>query len=319
MAVAHQKFGQSPPGFLLLPVALLLAAVGALAMLLVERGAVDANTTHMALAIERARYIAEAGHALATTQLASQSGCSGYPSIAQTNFGGGTFAAVVHPASGSPATLWVTGETSDGARSIVGRPITMYGQRVTTTRILGTGGTTDMDAYITGEVGTHKDEYGDLDVLMTSAESGKPIRTLLQFNFEDQPPWTKVESVTLQLELSYHGSVDTVTIHRVLDEWRENAVSWEERRAGKDWLSLGGDFDPEISGSFVTNGTGIISADVTQLVSDWIARRHHNYGMLLKTDEHPGGSPNQYHSHEKSDEFQPRLIITSACECGRVC
>jgi hypothetical protein len=76
-----------PAGFLLLPVSLLLAVIGALSYMLVQD--IGSAARPGGRENERARLVAEAGLAHATWKLNQVSGCSGYSAVAATPFGSG--------------------------------------------------------------------------------------------------------------------------------------------------------------------------------------------------------------------------------------
>ena len=54
---------------------------------------------------------------------------------------------------------------------------------------------------------------------------------------------------------------ETIYVHRVTDAWDEGTITWN---------NFGGAFDPTVIASFVADGGGWRSADITSLVQDWL-------------------------------------------------
>ncbi len=69
-------------------------------------------------------------------------------------------------------------------------------------------------------------------------------------------------------------------IHRITTPWEEMVVTWN---------NFGGSFDPAVEGSFLADGTGWRSADVSGLVANWLSGSYDAYGLLLDqgTDNFP--------------------------------
>lgn len=99
-------------GFLLLPVSLLLAVIGALSYALVQD--IGSASRPAAREAERARQLAEAGIAHATWKLNQLTTCSGYTDIATTSLGSDQYQVTVSPSSGSPVTLTATATLASG-------------------------------------------------------------------------------------------------------------------------------------------------------------------------------------------------------------
>ena len=103
-----------PAGFLLLPVSLLLAVIGALSYMLVQD--IGSAARPGGREAERARLVAEAGLAHATWKLNQVNGCSGYSPLAATPFGsdGDQYQVAFSATSGSPLTLTATSTLASG-------------------------------------------------------------------------------------------------------------------------------------------------------------------------------------------------------------
>jgi len=66
-----------------------------------------------------------------------------------------------------------------------------------------------------------------------------------------------------------------VLLHRITAPWVEMEVTWD---------NFGGSYDSLLEKSFVSDGYGWQSMDVTELVQDWVDGVYPNYGFLLKQD-----------------------------------
>ncbi|MFH1686913.1 MAG: DNRLRE domain-containing protein [bacterium] len=81
-------------------------------------------------------------------------------------------------------------------------------------------------------------------------------------------------SATLHLYVDIE-SAQRIDVHRVTADWDECAVTHN---------NFGGAFDAGIEGSFMADGMGWRSVEVTGLVNGWMAEMHPNFGMLLNQD-----------------------------------
>lgn len=111
-----------------------------------------------------------------------------------------------------------------------------------------------------------------------------------------------IDSATLYIYVR-SASGATVNVHRVTAPWTETGVTWN---------NFGGDFDPEIVDSFVADGVGWRSADVTALVQAWYSGG--NYGLLIEQ----GKSEGTIYESSESDpvDVRPKLEI---CFSGTGC
>jgi len=120
------------------------------------------------------------------------------------------------------------------------------------------------------------------------------------------PAGTSIDSATFSVYVRYYYGGQTVRLHRVTAPWDEDTVTWD---------SFGGSYDPAVAGSFVADGDGWRSVDVTALVQAWADGTYPNYGLLMEQDSAYGTS---YWSSEYLDvvELRPKLEICvgSVCE-----
>ncbi len=107
------------------------------------------------------------------------------------------------------------------------------------------------------------------------------------------PEGATIDSATLYL---YGSSTSTLNAHQVNEEWTETGVTWNTRP----------DYNPDTIDSFVTNGDGWRSANVTDLVQEWLDGTP-NYGFYL---EQGTSTYSTYPSSDHADiSIRPMLEI----------
>ena len=104
----------------------------------------------------------------------------------------------------------------------------------------------------------------------------------------------------LRLDLHDLKSSDVVSAHRVLRDWTETGVTWDSYDGVSSWNTPGGDYDPDVAGSFLADSIGPKSMDITAVVEAWVNGAHPNHGLILLSAPSAGGRPNQYHSSDKA-------------------
>jgi len=85
------------------------------------------------------------------------------------------------------------------------------------------------------------------------------------------PPGATFESATFNIYVEI-ASGRTVNVHRITAPWEEMVVTWN---------NFGSSFNPGIEGSFLSDGAGWRSADISSLVAGWLNGTNANYGLLL--------------------------------------
>ena len=111
------------------------------------------------------------------------------------------------------------------------------------------------------------------------------------------PEGAIIDSATFSIYVN-GDSDQTVQLHRITASWTETGVTWG---------NFGGSFDGAVEGSFVANGTGWRSVDITSLVQQWTEGIYRNYGLLL---EQGLTNSTTYRSSEDGPvELRPKLEI----------
>ena len=142
------------------------------------------------------------------------------------------------------------------------------------------------------------------------------IRTFIMFNISEIPDNINITSALMNLWLyddNTESSSRVINTHRVTSEWREDEVTWNERRLGIDWVEDGGDFDSTIISSKTISANpddAWYSWDLTELTTEWYNETYDNYGVVLKKQD-----SQQWEHRFYSDEFTanpglaPKLFV----------
>ena len=149
--------------------------------------------------------------------------------------------------------------------------------------------------------------YGGDSVLKLMSKSGENTRALVRFPAPAAPPGCALLSATLRLYAGGYKTGRTLQALALAATWTEGGVNWGNQ--------------PATTGSAATTGSGqgYRSWDVTAQVN---AMGGNNHGFLIRDAvDNNGGSEQQFHSKEKSDN-QPQIVYRyapgagSAVSCG---
>ncbi|MGI9289136.1 MAG: DNRLRE domain-containing protein [Pseudomonadales bacterium] len=304
-------------GYILVPAIFMLALLAVLTYLINTDSIANLNLTKQQAQTDRARYIAEAGLAHAEW-VANNKTCGSY-SLAYTQFQAGSYSATFVPNAGSPVSISAVGALANGAtHTLTHDSVKVYDVATPQTLILQPGAESK-DTFIEGESGHTGHNKGNDNGLKTSSLIGKEYRTLLQFDLSALPASATVQTATLELYLQNFGSTDMVKAHRLVRDWTEDGATWDDYDGTNSWNTPGGDYDPEVAGSFLANGTGPKSMGITAAAQAWVSGSQPNYGLILLSDPSPSGNENKYHSSDNASEPHPKLTLTYFCECGTSC
>ena len=319
-----------PGGFLLLPVSLLLAVIGALSYMLVQD--IGSAARPGGREAERARLVAEAGLAHATWKLNQVSGCSGYSPQAATPFGSGgdQYQVALSTASGSPVTLTATSTlagTLAGSQASIRR--TVY--KTSGNTLTYTLSTDSRGSDTNLEADTPDKNYGGKSILTLKQGTSLP---LLQFDLSLIPVGSRIIEAKLLLYRENPGSFTlsarAVNAHRVLEPWlagskdgssSADGATWLTRDGSVAWKSASGTVDsanatdtPHIH--YYIWGTPWMEWNLTSLVQGWVDRRYPNYGVMLRPST--SVSTEEYTAAEGDSAQVPKLAIKYVAPCGAI-
>ncbi|MBL8451170.1 MAG: DNRLRE domain-containing protein, partial [Zoogloea sp.] len=319
---------QGLAGFLLLPVSLLLAVIGAVSYMLVQDMGSAARPTGRET--ERARLVAEAGLAHATWKLNQVSGCSGYSAVASTPLGsdGDQYQVALSATSGSPLTLTATatlGSGLAGSRASIKRQVyKTSGNTLTYTLSTDSHGS---DTYLSAD--NPDKNYGGKDIFMLKQGINYP---LLQFDLSLLPVGSRIVEAKLLLYRKDPGSLSlsarSVDAHRVLEPWvagskdgttAADGATWLTRDGSMAWKSTAGTVDSASALDsthihFYLWGTQWMEWNLTSLVQGWVDGRYPNYGVMLRPTSN--FSTEEYVSAEGDGAQVPKLAIKYVAPCG---
>lgn len=137
--------------------------------------------------------------------------------------------------------------------------------------------------------------YGtNSSVVSGKLNNGETRRALFRFDVSSIPAQATVTSVTLRLQVvkvpSGGGANSTFDLRRILKEWSETGVSWNNRVSpASPWegggVSGSSDVSAEASSSSLVSGNGPYTfVSTSKLVADvqsWVANSATNFGWLL--------------------------------------
>ncbi len=302
-------------GALLITVVIVLAILAAMALTLSSSSSLDNALVANHAENTTLDYLSESGVTHAKWLLAHNTSCTGYQNVPTTAFGANSYSATVTPTSGSPVTITAVGALANGAtRNLTRNGVKVYDPAAQT--LILQPGSEGKDNSIEGKSGKTGDNNGDKDELRTSSLIGDEYRTLLQFDLSAVPPTVSVQTATLELQLKSFGSTDVVEAHRVLRDWTEMGATWNDYDGVNTWNSPGGDYDPDIADSFLADGIGWKTMDITAVAEAWVHGLQPNYGLILLSAPSASGDENRYESSDKVGGVNhPKLTLTFSPEC----
>lgn len=315
-------------GFLLLPVSLLLAVIGALSYALLQD--IGSASRPAAREAERARQLAEAGIAHATWKLNQLTTCSNYVSLPATSLGSDQYQVTVSPSSGSPVTLTATATLASG---LAGSSATLRRQ------VYKTSGNTLTYTVKTDTAGSdttlNADDpaknYGGSVTMGLKQNTEYP---LLRFDLSNLPVGSRIVDAKLTLYRvnagSFSLSLRTVEALRVLEPWVDGTKNGATGADGATWQTSDGTHTWQIAGATVESISALDTAhyhvylssnpiewSITNLVQGWVDGRYPNYGLLLRATNDV--SSETFATAEGTNSAQvPKLVIKYIAPCGAI-
>jgi Tfp pilus assembly protein PilX len=245
-------------GFLLLPVSLLLAVIGALSYALVQD--IGSASRPAAREAERARQLAEAGIAHATWKLNQLTTCSNYSSLPATSLGSDQYQVTVSPSSGSPVTLTATATLASG---LAGSSATLRRQVYKTSgnTLTYTVKTDTAGSDTTLNAATPDKNYGGSVTMGLTQNAEYP---LLRFDLSSLPVGSRIVDAKLTLYRVSPGSFSlalrAVEAHRVLEPWVDGTKNGATGADGATWQTYDGVHAWQIAGATVESISALDTA-----------------------------------------------------------
>jgi hypothetical protein len=287
-------------GILLLPVALTLAIVGALAYTMTREGSMDVSAVDARYDTEVARYLAEAGLNLAKWQNAMR-GCGNDDGFGTVTLPGGQIVSddVDSKNGGSNLSVSLTATTNRGA-------VHSFDDVVVPMVDLADVGEVTVSSGSDTTIRDGSTNLSGADYLETS--DGKS-HGVISFSLPSQVRNAAVISAILkltQVDTKSTQPVRSLAVHRVTRDWSAGSATWTA-----PWSSPGGDYAPNPAATVDIAGNAQYSWRIDALVQDWTNKTSSNYGVLLK----PSGLLDaRFGSFERSGS-KPQLTVRYFPRC----
>lgn len=288
-------------GILLLPVALTLAIVGALAYTMTRSGSMNVSAVDARYDIENARYLAEAGMNLVKWQNEKRN-CKSGVGFGTVTLSGGTIATSTIEQKGKDTLrISLRAATYRGAVHVLDtvevKTVDLTDVEQVTVNASGGGDTT-----ITAGV-SYSQASGDY--LETSDGKSHALLKFVPPGALDNGSVISAALSLTQIDTKSTQSPRSLAVHRVIRDWGSSA-SWTA-----PWANAGGDYLAEPSASIDIDGNGTYTWRIDALVQGWIARTFDNQGMLLK----PNGLLDARFGSLDAAANKPKLVVRYFPHC----
>ena len=134
---------------------------------------------------------------------------------------------------------------------------------------------------------------GGCDRVYVTGGAGTRERGLFKFNLSSIPAGAVITSGTLYLYRILGTGSGNVNVHRVMSDWTEGTgpcqgtaemvSNWNQRAAGTNWTTAGGDYNATVEASAVSNTVAsTVSWNILSLIQGWYNGTYSNYGLIIK-------------------------------------
>jgi hypothetical protein len=312
MSDRRRRSASARAGFVLLPVALLLALVSAVAFQGIRGTGLASATARGATTQDKARYAAEAGLNRAILEMHAD-GCGGwYPAflfspVWDGAFDGASYYAYASPLAGSPVTLTSTGTFGDASITLIRSNTPMH--QSTATTLLLQPGASGIDTYVQNGGSSGNGTQPDL-----KCEPGNK-HALLRFDLTSIPAGSHVTSATLSSYATSGSGSDAVALHRLTRDWTE-AATWSSSDGGTAWNAAGGDIHATaVATANFSAPSSWLSWDLTALVDKWVKGSLPNQGVQARVGVAVSGLT-LASSDATTATQRPKLSVTFLPPCG---
>lgn len=293
-------------GMLLLPVTLVLVVAGALAFAMTREGSSNVAAVDAEYDTENARYLAQAGVALARWQN-EKIGCGSSVGFGTVTLPGGQIVAGngnISWKSGNTLSVNLTATTDRGAVNTVnGATVLMHNFSNISQATIGTG----TDAFINNS-GPSLSNTPFIEVT-DGTENGL-------MNLPLPGGLTNAMVLKAELKLYQYYSVSTqpaqsLSVQRVTTNWVDSQASWTSATATSSWNTPGGDYAPDAVVTVPISGYTQYVLRIDALVEGWGNGTLANQGFLLKPS---GLQKARFYSFESST-YPPQLVVRYLPSC----
>lgn len=292
-------------GVLLVPVALVLAVTGALAFVLTRQGSMNVDLVDAEYDTENARYLAQAGVALARWQN-EKLGCGSAVGFGTVSLPGGQIVAANSDISwknGSTLSVNLSATTARGAASTVnGATVVMHNFSNIAQATIGSGN----DSYISNN-GPSLSNNPFIE--LTDNVSNGLMKLQLPGGL------TNAMVLKAELKLYQYYSVSTqpgsLSVQRVTTNWADNQANWTSATSTTQWTTPGGDYAPDAVATVAIGGYAQYVLRIDGLVEGWGNGMLANQGMLFKSS---GLQRARFYSLESST-YPPQLVVRYLPSC----
>ncbi|MCC2960127.1 DNRLRE domain-containing protein [Massilia sp. IC2-278] len=269
-------------GILLLPVALTLAVIGALAYTMAREGSMNVSTVDAQYDVEVARYLAASGLQVAKWRGSVDDCDDDEAAYGTLKLPGGSV--TVGSARESKGILTVSITATTERKSVVALTRAMQMIDLDNPKAATFIGKGDEDTTI---VKNGTVNLANADTLTATEDAAHPL-----ILFKLSPELDRASIIQADLKLTKKSGNNSqpgrlLSVHRLTREWTKNASWTSPRGDATPWATPGGDYveTPAASvvidpGSGAYNGTYTLRIDT--LVQGWASNAKTNYGLLLK-------------------------------------
>lgn len=190
--------------------------------------------------------------------------------------------------------------------------LTLQAQTVTLTSIA------DNDIFL----GNPTRNYGQSPYMYVIQGSSVIDRSLVKFNLSSIPSNATITSATLTLvKIGIDNDAMNIATHQITNPWTEGTggsngkpeeSNWNQRVAGTNWTTAGGDFNPTAETTTSVSNNGSYTWNIPAMVQNWVTTPGINHGVLLKSTTEAGSI---YQHVFASREYptvtdRPKLVVT---------
>lgn len=173
--------------------------------------------------------------------------------------------------------------------------------------------------YTTLRAGTYANtNQGDDLETKTSTDPSVTRRALLKFDTTTIPVGTPIASAKLTITVQSAGATVSrrIAAYQGTDSWDQTQATWNSRRTGQPWTTVGGDLGALLDSQLVSNAAGTkVTFDVTALVSKVVSgalgSSRYTRVELVDVDAPDGESRRLYNTPDDSNAAnRPTLVVT---------